>query len=329
VNKLKLSIATTDYDHFRDFRFGLVQAEGIEHTWLNLGHHEVFARFTFNREWDVTELSCAKFTAQVTRDNPDIVGLPVICSRLFRFSSFYVNKNSGIKTVQDLKGKRVGSPEWAHSAAVYMRGWMHNECGVKLQDVHWYQAGANAPGRIEKVELSLPEGVQLTRVSDKSLSEMLASGEIDCAIIARPPTCFLEDHPDVVRLFPDYLEMEEDYYDRTKVWPIMHIIAIQKHVLDATPWVARNLLNAFNESKRRSLERLFDPAVSRYPLPWLPTYARRMRDRMHGDTFPFGVEANRATWEQLLLYTYQQGIAHRHAKVEEVFPAGIDTEIIV
>ena len=193
MSKLKLTIATTDYDHFRDFRFGLVNAEGIEHNWLNLGHHEVFARFTFNREWDVTELSCAKFSAQVTRDNPDIVGLPVICSRLFRFSSFYVNKKSGIKTVQDLKGKRIGSPEWAHSAAVYMRGWMHNECGVKLQDVHWYQAGANAPGRIEKVELNLPEGVKLTRVADKSLSEMLASGEIDCAIIARPPTCFLEE----------------------------------------------------------------------------------------------------------------------------------------
>ena len=329
MNKVKLSIATTDYDHFRDFRFGLVQAEGIEHTWLNLGHHEVFARFTFNREWDVTELSCAKFTAQVTRDNPDIVGLPVICSRLFRFSSFYVNKNSGIKTVQDLKGKRVGSPEWAHSAAVYMRGWMHNECGVKLQDVHWFQAGANAPGRIEKVELSLPEGVKLTRVSDKSLSEMLAAGEIDCAIIARPPTCFLEGHPDIVRLYPNYLEMEEEYFERTKVWPIMHIIAVQKHILDANPWIARNLVNAFQESKRRSLERLLDPAVSRYPLAWLPTYARKMRDMFDGDPYPYGIEENRATWEQMLLYTWQQGIAHRHAKVEEVFPAGIDTEIIV
>ena len=272
MTKLKLSIATTDYDHFRDFRLGFVNAEGIDHNWLTLGHHEVFARFTFNREWDVSELSFAKFIAQVTRDDSDIVGLPVVCSRLFRFSSFYVNKNSKIKTAKDLKGKRVGSPEWAHSAAVYMRGWMHNEAGVKLTDVHWYQAGANAPGRIEKVELNLPKGLQLTRVADKSLSEMLASGEIDCAIIARPPTCFLEGHPDVVRLFPDYLEMEEAYYASTKVWPIMHIIAVQKHILDADPWVARNLLNAFQESKRRSLERLLDPAVSRYPLAWLPTY---------------------------------------------------------
>jgi 4,5-dihydroxyphthalate decarboxylase len=329
MSKIRLSIATTDYDHFRDFRTGEVRAEGIDHNWLNLGHHECFARFTANREFDVSELSFAKFTTQASRDNPDVIGLPVICSRLFRFSSFYVNKKSGIKTVQDLKGKRVGSPEWAHSAAVYMRGWMHNECGVKLTDVHWYQAGANAPGRAEKVELNLPEGLKLTRVSDKSLSEMLASGEIDCAIIARPPTCFLEGHPDIVRLYPDYLGMEEEYYARTKVWPIMHIIAVQKHIIDENPWVARNLMNAFQESKRRSLERLFDPAVSRYPLAWLPTYARKMRDMFGDDPFPYGIEENRATWEQMLLYTYQQGIAHKHMKPEDIFPKGIMTKVIV
>src|ERR1051325_10274198 len=134
-NRVKLTIATTDYDHFRDFRTGVVQAEGIEHTWLTLGHHEVFSRFTFNREWDVSELSFAKFTAQVTRDDPDIIGIPVVCSRLFRFSSFYVNKKSGIKTAKDLKGKTIGSPEWAHTAAVYMRGWLGDELGIKLQDI--------------------------------------------------------------------------------------------------------------------------------------------------------------------------------------------------
>jgi 4,5-dihydroxyphthalate decarboxylase len=201
--------------------------------------------------------------------------------------------------------------------------------GVKLTDVHWYQAGANAPGREEKVELSLPAGVRLTRIADKSLSEMLASGEIDCAIIARPPTCYLEGHPDVVRLFPDYLEMEEEYYQRTKVWPIMHIIAIQKHVLDENPWVARNLYNAFLESKRRSIERLLDPAVSRYPLAWLPTYARKMRDMFGGDPFPYGIDENRKTFEQLALYTHQQGIAHRLMDVDDMFPKGVMTKVII
>lgn len=329
MRRVKLTIATTDYDHFRDFRVGAVQAEGIDHNWLTLGHHEIFARFTFNREWEVTELSFAKFIAQVTRENTDIIGLPVVCSRLFRFSSFYVNKKSNIKTAEDLKGKKVGSPEWAHSAAVYMRGWLGDEFGIKLQDIHWVQAGANEAGRIEKVELDLPKGLKLTRIADKSLSELLASGELDCAIIARPPNCFLQGHPDVVRLFPNALEMEEKYYARTKVWPIMHIIAMRKHILNDDPWIARNLYNAFLESKRRSLERLYDPAVSRYPLPWLPTYARRMRDMFGGDPFPFGIEENRPTFEQMLRYTYEQGIAHRHAKPEEIFPKGVMTMIKV
>ncbi len=329
MSHLKLTIATTDYDHFRDFRAGLVRAEGIDHTWLTLGHHECFARFTANREFDLSELSFAKFLAQVSRTDADIVGLPVICSRLFRFASFYVNRKSGIRTVEDLRGKRVGSPEWAHSAAVYMRGWMHNEMGVKLTDVHWYQAGANAPGRDEKVELSLPSGLTLTRVPGKSLSEMLAAHEIDCAIIARPPTCFLEGHPEVERLFPDFLPMEEEYYTRTKVWPIMHIIAMRKCLVDENPWAARNLYNAFLESKRRSVERILDPAVSRYPVPWLTTYANRMRDMFGGDFYPYGIEENRPTLEQMALYAFQQGIARRLMKPEELFPRGIMTKVVI
>ncbi|HVV18565.1 MAG TPA: hypothetical protein VHF06_03970 [Pseudonocardiaceae bacterium] len=329
MGTLRLSIATTDYDHFRDFRLGEVRAQGIDHVWSVLGHHEVFARFTANREWDVAELSIAKFAAQVTRPDPDIIGLPVVCSRLFRFSSFYVNRNSGIRTVEDLRGKRVGSPEWAHSAAVYMRGWLHNEAGVKLSDVDWYQAGANAAGREEKIELNLPEGVRLTRVADRSLSDLLAAGDIDCAIIARPPTSFLQGHPDVVRLFPDYQQLELDYYRRTAIWPIMHIIAMRSEILRENPWVARNLYNAFEESKRRSVERLLDPAVSRYPLPWLATYGKEMTDTFGGDPFPYGVDANRKTVDELLRYAHQQGIAHRLATADEVFPAGIMTKVVV
>jgi 4,5-dihydroxyphthalate decarboxylase len=326
---IHLSIATTDYDHFRDFRLGTVVAPGIEHTWSVLGHHEVFARFTANREWDVAELSIAKFAAQVTRDDPDIIGLPVVCSRVFRFGAFYVNRTSGIECAEDLRGKRIGSPEWAHSAAVYMRGWLHNEVGVALDEVEWFQAGANSPGREEKVELSLPAGVRLTRVADRSLSDLLAAGDIDCAIIARPPDCFLRGHPDVVRLFPDFQPMEARHYEETGIWPIMHIIAMRRPVLDEHPWVARNLYNAFDESKRRSVERLLDPAVSRYPLPWLPSYGAQMRDLLGGDPFPFGIEANRATVEQLLRYAHQQGIAHRLATPDEVFPKGIMTKVVV
>ena len=329
MSLVRLSIATTDYDHFRDFRLGLIRAEGIDHNWLTLGHHECFARFTANREFDVSELSFAKFCSLATRDDSDVIGLPVVCSRLFRFGSFYVNRKSGITRIEDLNGKRVGSPEWAHSAAVYMRGWMHNDMGVRLTDVDWIQAGANVPGREEKIELALPDGVRLTRITDRSLSELLAAGDIDCAIIARPPTCFLEGHPDVVRLYPDHVEMEEGYYRRTRVWPIMHIIAMQRRIVDEHPWVPRNLYNAFLESRQRSLDRLLDPAVSRYPLPWLAAYARRMRDLFDGDPFPYGIEENRPTWEQMALYTFQQGIAPRHVRPEDMFPSGIMTKVVI
>lgn len=209
-----LTIATTDYDHFRDFRLGLVRAEGIDANWLTLGHHEIFSRFTFNREWDVSELSFAKFTAQVTRKDSDIIGLPVYASRLFRFASFYVNRKAGIMTAKDLRGKRIGVPEWAHTAAVYMRGWLMHEGGVALSDIDWVQAGTNEAGRIEKVEVSLPKGVRLTSMPEKTLSGMIASGELDCVIIARPPNSFREKHVDVVRLFPEYETLSSDTTSR-------------------------------------------------------------------------------------------------------------------
>src|SRR5579885_755422 len=227
---LRLTIATTDYDHFRDFRLGLVRAEGITPTWLTLGHHEIFARFTFNREWDVSELSFAKFVAQVTREESDIIGLPVYASRMFRFSSVYINRTKGIKTASDLRGKRVGVPEWAHTAAVYMRGWLMHEGGVPLSEVDWIQAGTNEAGRGEKVELNLSKDIRLTRIADKTLSDMIAAGEIDAAIIARPPNSFRAGHPDVTRLFPDYEAMEQRYYAETRVYPIMHVIALRKTV---------------------------------------------------------------------------------------------------
>jgi 4,5-dihydroxyphthalate decarboxylase len=157
---------------------------------------------------------------------------------------------------------------------------------------------------------------------DQTLSAMIASGELDCVIIARPPRSFLDKHPDVVRLFPDYEAMEQRYYEDSHVYPIMHVIALRKAILDGQPWVARNLYNAFEESKRRSLERILDPAVSRYPVPWLTNHATRMR-QMFGELFPYGIEANRPTLELFLRYAHEQGIAHRLATPEDIFPAGI------
>jgi 4,5-dihydroxyphthalate decarboxylase len=152
---------------------------------------------------------------------------------------------------------------------------------------------------------------------------MIAAGEGDAVIIARPPSSFREKHPDVVRLFPDFEAMEQRYYQDTRVYPIMHVIALRKAILEGNPWIARNLLNAFEESKRRSIERILDPAVSRYPVPWLTGYATRVREMFGGELFPYGIEPNRPTLELFLRYAHEQGIARRLAKPEDIFPAGI------
>ena len=123
--------------------------------------------------------------------------------------------------------------------------------------------------------------------------------------------------------------MEEVYFKETGVWPIMHILAMKRSIHDQHPWVARNLYNAFLESKEQSVSRLLDPAISRYPLPWLATYARDMRDFMNGDPFPYGIEENRKTWEQMALYSFQQGIAHRRFTPEEIFPSSVSTKVII
>ena len=180
-----LTVATTDYDHVRDLRLGDVRAEGIDLTWLTMDIHEIFTRFTLNRDWQVSELSFAKFISDATRADADIIGLPVYVSRMFRFSSFYVNRKAGIRTPADLAGKRIGISEWAQTATVYMRGWLQHEIGVPLTSIDWYQAGTEEAGRDEKVALTLPDGLRLTPVPDKTLSGMLASGELDAVMVAR------------------------------------------------------------------------------------------------------------------------------------------------
>ena len=203
MKRIPLTIATSEYDHMRDFRDGTVTAVGLDPTWLTLEIHEIFTRFTFHREWEVSELSFAKFIAQVTREKPDIIGIPVWTSRQFRFSSFYTNVNSGIREPKEFAGKRIAVPEWAQTAAVYTRGWLQHQAGVDLASIQWIQAGTEQPGREEKVELNLPDGIEIERVTDTSISEMLASGEIDGALVDRVPKVFAAGHPDVQRLFRD------------------------------------------------------------------------------------------------------------------------------
>lgn len=321
MSKLKLNFATSEYDHFNDLANGIVNPQGIDLNVMFYEVEEIFYRMALHRDFDMSEMSFAKFVAQVSGDRPDIIGLPIFPSRVFRLSNIYVHKKSGIKKPSDLKGKKVGTPEWAQTASVYTRGWLTDHVGIKLNQIDWRQAGVDQPGRIEKVKLKLPKGVSVTPMPDKSLSEMLVTGELDAAFSAHAPTSFLEGNPNVQRLFPNYRDVEAEYYQKTKVFPIMHVIAIKKSILEENPWVAANLMTAFEKARTNSIARVLEITASRMPVPWL-TYEGEEKMKLLGkDYFPYGIEDNRTTLEAFLKWTFEQGIAKRHLKPEDLFPA--------
>ena len=329
MEKVHLTVAVSNYDHVRDFVSGDVNAEGIDITYLNLVHEEIFYRFLKYREWDVSEVSFAKYVSLVSQGDESLMAIPVFPSRAFRLSSFYVHRDGKIKTPADLAGTKVGLPEWAQTAAVYTRGYLTHQIGIPLGDIDWYQAGVNGPGRTEKVALKLPPGVRYTQVTDRSLNEMLLARDLDAVLSARPPQDFIDGNPQLRRLFPDFMAAEEAYWQETRIFPIMHVIVIRAEILQRYPWVAMNLLKAFEEAKNRSLERALDFSASRLPIPWGSEYANRAVQIFGRDYWPYGIKPNRVTLESFLQYAFEQGVCHRLLTPEELFPPTVQSSFII
>lgn len=321
MSDLSLTIAIEDYDHVRDIMLGRVKAKGIDLTCLNLQVEETFFRFANAYEWEVSELSFAKFSSLRSLDDSPIVGIPVFISRMFRHSAFYIRADGKIKTSADLKGGRIGVPEWTQTATVYARGWLHHEGGAKLDEVEWVQGGVNEPGRKEMGKAKIPEGISYSEETERSLTELLLEGELDAVISARPPDVYLSDDGRMQRLLPNYKEVELDYFRRTGVYPIMHTIAIRRDVYEANPWIAMNLMTAFEEAKEKSVERLADLNVSRIPFPWMPDSLENMhREFFPGhDYWPYGIEPNRKTLDAFLQFCDEQGVTQRKMTPEELF----------
>ena len=302
--KLPLSLAIHPYDHVRD-----LAVEGIELTTLELAIEEIFYRFTRHREWHASEMSFGKVISLMSAPKPEIICLPVFLSRVFRHSAIYVRP--GIEAPKDLEGKRVGVPEWAQTAGIYVRGMLQHEYGVDLARIRWFQAGVREAGRVEKVELKLPAGVKIEACPDRTLGEMLANGELDAVISARDPGG--------TRLFENYHELEEAYFRKTRIYPIMHVVVMRRETYERQRWVAMNLLKAFEEAKRRSLEQLVEIGLSHVPLPWLAEHARRWQALAGEDFWPYGIEPNRPTLEAFLQYAHEQGVTRRRLQAEEIF----------
>lgn len=317
---LQLSMATSGYDHFRDLIDGRVRPEGIELTSMELAIEDIFFRMFSFAEWDVAEFSFAKYVAMLSTDSAPFRAIPVFPSRVFRQSAFYVTAGGSVRGPEDLSNRRIGVPEWAQTAGIYARAFLQHQCGVRLRDIHWIQAGLNQAGRVEKVSPILPEGIQIEQIKDRSLNDMLLSGDVDAVISAREPADFMIGDPRIIRLWPDSQELEAKYYKDTGIFPIMHVMVIKNDVLDRYPWVATNLLRAFEEAKTNSLHRLSSIVHSSLPLPWVYQAYQRARQVFGENFWPYGVEANRPTLTSFLQFCHEQGISQRPLTVEELFP---------
>ncbi|TBL81228.1 ABC transporter substrate-binding protein [Paenibacillus thalictri] len=320
MKKLQLSLACWDYDRVQALIDGSVRPNGIELNFLKMPVEETFFRMMRHQEFDVSELSASSYLIARDRGFPNFTAIPVFPSRFFRHSGIYVNVNSGIDKPEDLKGKRIGLPEYQLTACVWIRGFLQNEYGVHPSEVEWFFGGQETPGRIEKIKLELPSDIRLTPIGpDQTINQMLEDGELDAFIGPRAPSCFLNGSSRVKRLFANYVEVEKAYFQKTGIFPIMHVVAIRNEILEQHPWVAQNLYHAFVEAKNKVYEGFNQTAALKVTLPWLVSEIEQTKKLMGEDFWPYGLKENRATLEALTNYSYEQGLIKSKLSVEDLF----------
>lgn len=322
MSRLTLTVGISSYDHVRDLFAREHMPEGLSLRHLDLPVEEIFYRFIKHREWEVSEISFAKFVAMKAAGDESITGIPVFPSRMFRHSAMFVRADSPLEHPGELRGRTVGIPEWAQTAGIWLRGTLGDEFGVGLPDVRWVQAGVNQPGRVEKVAFTLPPGVEYASRPDASLAQLLTSGEVDAVFSAHPPDGTGGPDPAIRPLFRDPHAAEVASWREYGVYPIMHTVAIRSDVLDRDPWVARSLFKGFENAKQRSLERLRAHTISYFPVPWIAEHAASVWP--DGDPWPYHVEPNRHVLETFLRYCREQGLVSAPLKPEALFTSAID-----
>ena len=324
--KLNLSLAVRDYDRIRPLSDGLVQIDGVDPVFMALGPEEIFFRAFRQAEFDICELSLSSFTVKTARGDSPYVGVPAFVSRAFRHNAIYV-RTDRIKKPADLKGKKIGVPEYQLTANVWARAILEDDYGVKPSDIHWIRAGMFEPGRLEKITINLPKDVKLDDApADRTLSEMLETGEIDGVIGPRVPTPFERGHPHVGWLFSDPVAAAKDYFKRTGIFPIMHLIGVRRELVERHPWLPTAVFKAFEHAKAAALESLGDTSSSKVTLPFIEERLMETRALMGADFWSYGVEANRKTLETFLRHHHAQGLSPRLVKVEDLFhPTTLET----
>ncbi|HEX9463650.1 MAG TPA: ABC transporter substrate-binding protein [Alphaproteobacteria bacterium] len=311
---LRLNFACGPYDRTQALRDGTIRAEGIDLTYLALQPAEIFWRMLQYKEFDVSEMSLSNYTMLVAGGNSPFVAIPVFPSRVFRHGYFFINTEKGIKSPKDLVGKRGGVPEYSMTAAVYMRGLLEHEYGVKPTQIEWVQ------GRADRLKHGLPPGVRLSQApAGTELGDLLERGELDFLMTANNPLSFRRGAPNVKRLFPNYRELEQDYYRRTKIYPIMHTVVIRREIYERDPWVAQSLYAALCKAKEYAYRMLVETGSPKASFAWLQPMIEEEQAIIGKDWYPYGIEQNRPSIDALLQYNHEQGLSERRLKLEELF----------
>jgi 4,5-dihydroxyphthalate decarboxylase len=330
MGKLRLSMACSNYDRTRALFDGRVAVEGVDLTILELPIEEIFFRMLRHHEFDLAEMSLSSYVLSLFSENPRLIAIPVFPSRFFRHSCIFIHRDSGIREPTDLVGKRVGVPEYQMTAGVWIRGILSDHYGVPVTSVGYFRGGEEEPGRPEKIALSLPPEIRLESIPPtKTLAAMLESGEIDALYTARMPSTFAKGSGKVRRLFEDYQPVEQEYYSRTKIFPIMHAIVIRRDVYQKSPWVAQSFYKAFAKAQRIAYDELYEAGALACMLPWLVLHVEETRALMGEDFWPYGLERNAHTLETFLRYSHEQGLAKRLLKPVELFaPESLESFVV-
>jgi len=320
VSNVPITIACGNYDRTRAIREGRVPVEGCDVTYLPLYPEEIFYRAFHNQEFDVCEISFSSYIRTIADGTAPYVGIPAFVSRVFRHSGMYVRTDSGIEKPEDLRGKRIGLPEYQITAVVWQRGILQHEYGVHPKDVQWRQGGQEQAGRKERTPLKPIPGIDLQSIpEDRTLVDMLRAGELDALFTARAPSSFLAGEPHIRRLFPDVRGVEKEYYKKTRMFPIMHLMGIRKSLVEKYPWMPASLFKAFNQAKAIATADLHDINALLVTLPWLVAETVETESLMGKDFWRYGVKESLHEIEALTQYSFEQGLSSRKVDVSELF----------
>ncbi|MGE0565201.1 MAG: ABC transporter substrate-binding protein [Pseudolabrys sp.] len=319
--KLNLSVAVGPYDRTRALIDGSVTIDGVNAICMTLSPEEIFFRAFRRAEFDICELSLSSFTVKTAQGASPYVGVPAFVSRAFRHTSIYV-RTDRIKKPEDLKGKKVGLPEYQLTANVWARAILQDDYGVKPSDIHWVRGGIEHAGRPEKIAITLPKDVRLEDApAGKSISVLLDEGAIDGFIAPRPPTT-AGKNPNIGWLFPDPVAAAKEYFKRTGIFPIMHLVGIKRELAEQHPWLPGAVLKGFEQAKAVALEQLGDTSATKVTLPFIEERLSEARTTMGEDFWPYGVETSRKTLENFLKHHHAQGLSSRLVAVDELFHPG-------